>query len=147
MNTLLAVFVLTTALFALLMVIKTVWLRRLCVICGAVSLTWLILLGLSWLGLFHNPVLLALLMGESVTGVYYLIEKRVPANLFVFRLPFLLTLTVLAYSLISFSSALIPVCWLLLGLWLAARVILASRLDPAKPSLANALINCCGDRK
>ncbi len=42
---------------------------NLCAICAAVSLTWVILLVLFWIGLMTDPIPLAVLMGMSVTGI------------------------------------------------------------------------------
>ena len=42
---------------------------NLCAVCVAVSLTWMILLVLFWMGIATDPIPLAVLMGMSVTGI------------------------------------------------------------------------------
>jgi len=85
-------------------------------------------------------------MGQTIVGVYYLAEKHVPRQLLVFRLPFLLTMTLIAYSVLNWRSSLLPVFWLVLTLWVLGQLILSYRSDPIRPSLAKKLIDCCGDR-
>ena len=61
--------------FFLLLGIKSLFkkkLEKLCVICASVSLTWIFLLILYFLGKFEDLVVIALLMGGSVVGLYYL---------------------------------------------------------------------------
>ena len=147
MDPLFIVFAAMTVLFAGLLTVRQALTIKFCVICATVSLSWLTLLGLYVLGLFRDPVLLALLMGQSIVGVYYLLEKHVPKQLLVFRLPFLLTLTLVAYSVLNWRSSLLPAFWLVLGLWVVGRLILAYRADPGRPSLAQKLIDCCGWEK
>lgn len=53
---------------------------NLCAICIAVSLTWLLLLILSWTGFTINPVAIALLMGMSITGLLVKIEFAYKKN-------------------------------------------------------------------
>jgi len=67
--------------------------EHVCVLCTAISLTWGTLLVLYWSGVRIDPVLLGILMGQTVLGVYYLIKKKYP----LFQLPALLTLTFVAY--------------------------------------------------
>jgi len=142
----LIIFVAMALLFAGLLLLKPSFALKICIICVTISLSWLTLLALYTAGLFRDPVLIALLMGQSIVGLYYLIEKRVPKQLLVFRLPFLLTLTLVAYSVLSWRSSLLPVYWFVFGLWILARLILAYYNDPGHPSLAKQLIDCCGER-
>lgn len=51
---------------------------RICPICAGVSGTWLIMLVLRFLGYSVPGVLLSLLMGGSVVGLGYQLEKRLP---------------------------------------------------------------------
>lgn len=50
--------------------------RKICAICFAVSSTWLLLLILRHLDYSIDPLLLAILMGQSVIGVSYTIQDR-----------------------------------------------------------------------
>ena len=118
--------------------------RRFCVICASVSLTWLIFLILYWTDNFHDPILLSLFMGQSIAGLYYFVEKRVPKVLRIFGLPFLLSLTAGFYMLIKTELAL-TAFGLLLGLWLTAWLIFSYRNDPGKKTIAKILAKCCED--
>lgn len=53
---------------------------NLCAICIAVSLTWLLLLILSWTGFTIDTVTIALLMGMSITGLLVKIEFAYKKN-------------------------------------------------------------------
>lgn len=70
----------------ILAVAEITWLIRLrfklplCPICIGVSTTWLWLLVVRYLGQSVDSILIALLMGGSVVGVSYILERRLPAN-------------------------------------------------------------------
>lgn len=140
---LLYVLLVITTLFIAGLLIKNKLARKFCVLCASISLTWVGLLLLYRLNVFHNQVILALLMGQSITGVFYLVRRQVPKLLRVFTLPFYLSLTVLAYWLIVGITAPLPVLSFLLVLWATAYVIFANRNDPGKKLLADAVMNCC----
>jgi hypothetical protein len=89
------------AAFAVLLALKRLSGLRFCVLCVTVGATWLALLALHWAGTYENRVLLALLMGQTITGLHYLVEGRVREELLVFRLPFVLTLVALFYLAIA----------------------------------------------
>lgn len=133
-----------TVLFIVSLLVKNKLARQFCVLCVSISLTWVGLLVLYKLGVFHNQVLLALLMGQSITGIFYLVRKYVPRLLRVFTLPFFLSLTVLAYWLIAGISSMLSILGFLLALWIIAYVIFANRNDPGKKLLTDAVLNCCG---
>ncbi len=118
--------------------------KRFCVLCASVSLTWLSFLIFYWTDNFHDQVLLSLLMGQSVTGLYYFVEKRVPKSLKIFTLPFFLSLTAGAYMLIK-TELVMAAFGILLGLWILAWLIFAYRADPGKRNLANTVMECCED--
>src|SRR3989344_3178232 len=90
------VILMITVLFFFLLLIKGIfkkWFKKeFCVICAAVSLTWITLLILSWLEIFNDKTIIALLMGMSILGIFYLVENKVKERLTLFRLPFLLSL-------------------------------------------------------
>ena len=49
---------------------------KVCSICAAVSITWIILIALKTAGMEISNLLLGILMGESVTGIMYLFENK-----------------------------------------------------------------------
>ncbi len=140
--TVLLVFVTVALIFALVLGAKRFVKRDLCALCLSVSLTWVGLLILQKVGLFGNTVLLALLMGQSVTGIFYMLKDRVPKVLRIFTLPFFLSLTAVAYVLIT-SDYIIWTFLLLTAVWIAGWVIFAVRDDPGAQPLATVVMNCC----
>ncbi|MBI2672580.1 hypothetical protein HYX16_06620 [Candidatus Woesearchaeota archaeon] len=56
--------------------------QKICALCAAVSLTWLTLLALNFFGYKIDSLILAILMGESVTGIAYLLDKRIKNKLY-----------------------------------------------------------------
>ncbi|MDP4038723.1 MAG: hypothetical protein Q8P54_02025 [bacterium] len=128
-------------LFSLLVLIKDKISRSYCAICLAVSLTWIGLFVLYLGGIFKDRTLLALLMGESITGIYYLFEKRSKKEFLIFRLPFLLTLTLLFYALfqpVSFWAIL-----LLAIVWLVFIVIFKLKNTSKGRKIVYKFTNCC----
>lgn len=134
-----------SVLFAVILTVKKAASLRVCVLCATILLGWLALFILYRMGRFQDAILLALLMGQSITGIYYYTEKRVTSTLRIFTLPFFLSLTALFYFAITLSLA-ITVWWVLLGLWIAAYVIFTWRNDPGKQAVAGAVMRCCEDK-
>ena len=85
-------------------------------------------------------------MGQSVVGVYYLVEKHLRSDLLLFRLPFLLTLTAGAYMLIGeIRPPVAPIIAFLGALWLLFGAVHAFRHAAGVRSLAERVIACCRD--
>ncbi len=135
---------LISGLFIAGLIIKHLLKRRFCVICASVSLSWLSFLIFYWTDSFHDTILLSLLIGQSIAGLYYFVEKRVPKTLRIFSLPFFLSLTAGFYMLIK-TELILPAFGLLLGLWLVAWLVFAYRNDPGKQVLAKVAMECCED--
>lgn len=55
---------------------------RICPICAGVSLTWLGMLGVRELGYYVDQSILAMLIGGSVVGIAYQLEKKLPVKHF-----------------------------------------------------------------
>lgn len=134
-----------TGLFAAVLVVKHALSLKVCVLCSSIFLTWTSLLVLYKLGRFNDVVLLSLLMGQCVTGVYYMLDKRVKPTLKIFTLPFFLSLTTLFYLVIVGKTLLAPL-FVLLGLWVVAYIIFAWRKDPGKKLVSQAVMDCCKDK-
>lgn len=133
------------AAFVVLLSVKQVSGYRFCVLCVSIGGTWVVLLALHWLGVFDNPVLLALLMGQTVVGFHYLIEARVREELLVFRLPFVLTLMVLFYFAITLDPAVVSAGLAVAATWIAAFLVFARRDAGKLRGLARQIIECCKD--
>ena len=71
--------------------------RKLCAVCGAVSLTWISLLALTYLKLFDDKYLIAILMGQSICGAMYLFEKSAPKKLHSLKIAIILVGTLIVY--------------------------------------------------
>ncbi len=141
---LLTVILSVSFLFIVFLVVKDL-IRSLdfCAICFSVSATWTTLLALNLLGYFSDRIIIALLMGQSVTGIYYMIEKRVQEGLRVLSLPFLLTLTYLAYLSLNTSKMSITSTTLLIGLWIIFLTIYMLRSSQKIKRIATRVIECC----
>src|SRR5680860_286871 len=132
-----------TFIFLLILCLKKILSIKVCALCGGILLTWVGLLLLYKTGIFHDVILLSLLMGQSVTGIYYAVDKRVMPAMRIFTLPFFLTLTVIFYVSIAGSESILPTLWVLLALWVAALIVFIYRNDPGKKSITDAVLNCC----
>lgn len=140
--TVLVVFAAVVLIFAVILVAKRFAKQSVCALCLSVSLTWIGLLILHRVGMFQDTVLLALLMGQSVTGIFYMLKERLPQALRIFTLPFFLSLTAVAYVLIT-SDYIIWTFVLLTAVWIAGWFIFTSRDDPGAQPLATVVMECC----
>jgi hypothetical protein len=131
--------------FTLLWIFKNITKIKFCVLCGSVSLTWIILLILFWLNLFTNQAIIALLVGSSTVGLFYLVEKKLNDKYHLFRLPFFLTLAFTGYAIIDPRSAIESYYSILLIsiLWLLFLVLFLSINNPTIKKTVDSLIDCC----
>lgn len=146
MSTIAIVLLLIISFFVILLALKKVLSSKLkvCVVCLAVSLTWILLLILKLSGYIEDLLAVAVLMGQSSLGVYYLIERRAPKRLLVFRLPVLLTLTMMVFTVVSMNWYLDA--WLLiLAVWLVIGFLYLYRTSVWAKDKIKALIECCSD--
>lgn len=146
MEALLLVFLTISGLFFLFLILKS-WLKgkikeQFCVICASVFVTWFSLLALLWWGVFEDSLIIALLIGESTVGIYYLVESKVKEELKIFRLPFLLSLIFVGYSLITLSLAFSALFWVL-GIWMLFTVIYLYRNNERIQTITKKLVECC----
>lgn len=151
METLLLVLGMIILFFVLFLIIKSISKRKFCVLCASVSCTWLVLLVLLWLGKFNDRLLIALLMGGSIVGILYLLEKKiaekkVPEKYLLFRLPLYLTMVSLGYLVLRAARPSFIVIITLLMLWLLFMLIFFYQHNPklhSVASVAEKLIACC----
>jgi hypothetical protein len=132
-------------LFIALLVVKSIAGWKFCVICTSVSVTWIALLVLYRLGLFDQPLIVAVLMGQSIMGLYYLLEKKTNEELHIFRLPLLLTLTLAAFMLLGVSADLVYGLSLLAVLWFVLSLLYLYRENPKTRIVVDRIIACCRD--
>ncbi len=129
--------------FLVLLLVQSLAKKQFCALCGAVFLTWVVLLALYFMGSFENKIIIALLLGQSTVGLFYLLEKKVAEPLKLFRLPFLLTLIVLAYMMLTFSPFTGTLLLVLGSLWLVFVVLYLSRQNQKLKTLTEKIIACC----
>ncbi len=135
------IFLVIVILFFVLLAIKEKISKRFCVICTSISLTWIVFLVLYRLGYFDNALILGILIGESITGIFYLVEKNIREDLHVFRLPFLLSLTLAAYFVLA-STITMYLAVFLLSLWALFMAMYVFRRGAAG-HLVKKIIECC----
>lgn len=75
--------------------------KKICAVCGAVSLNWIVLLLLSYLKMFDNKILIAILMGQSICGAMYLFEKSAAKKWHPLRIVIILLGTLIVYYLVK----------------------------------------------
>ena len=128
-------------LFLILLLVKSIIKRDFCVLCASVALTWIVLFVLFLTGFFSEKTIIAILMGMTALGIYYLLEKKIKRELTIFRLPFLLTLVFIIYTVLeSFSlNSLI----FLAVLWVIFILIYLFRHNTGFNKFTNKLIGCC----
>lgn len=144
----LPVFVLaTTAIFLIALFVRSLGSRHLkfCAVCITISLTWLFLLIAKLLGYAINPILIGVLMGESIVGLYYLIEKKAPSTWQVFRWPYIITMTVVVYLIVGVRSGAWLAILLLISLWIVWGTIFALKKSPPAKKIMERLVACCRD--
>ncbi len=72
---------------------------KFCAVCAAVVSTWVVLLALNLLRIVNSQLLLAILMGQSIAGATYLMEKS--EKLRGFKIIAVLVGTVVVYYLLK----------------------------------------------
>jgi hypothetical protein len=145
MISILYIFVAIIALFVLLLILKSLTKLKFCVICISISITWIGLVVLYWMDLFNNPIFLGILIGQSIVGFYYFLEKRMPEKFHLFRLPFLLSLTLFGYSLIETPDKALSIISLLGIVWAILILMYYYRTKTSMRSVVDKLIACCKD--
>ena len=147
MNEVLLALIGIVLLFILLLIIKQFLPKKIkdnsCVICTAVSLTWIILLGLYYLNLFENKTFIALLMGNTVLGIFYLAEKKVKNEWKIFRLPFYFTLLTVAISVLQITKSIGDLLLIVVILWIVFFSLHYYRGNQKLRGIVKKLIECC----
>lgn len=137
------IFVLISILFIFLFIIKEIFKTKICVICASISLTWILLFILYKLGYFNDIIIISLLMGGSITGLYYLAEKKIKEKFHLFRLPFLLTLIFIFYLLLDKANNFASILALLIFLWFIFIIIFLYRDDRKIKVIFKKILDCC----
>lgn len=145
MSTLPLLIISMTALFVALLIVQSITRLKFCAVCVAVSITWITFLMLRLFGYDIDPRLIAVLMGESVVGLYFLLEKRAPESWQMFRWPYIVTGTVLVYVIVGMRESILSALGLLAVIWIVFGAIALFRQYPILKKIAERLIACCRD--
>jgi len=119
--------------------------KGVCALCISISFTWLALLFLYKTNRFDNQLIIGILMGQSITGLFYLAKKRLPKEFRVFTLPFFISLTVAAFVILENLQDFLATFIILLAVWAVAFIVFVNRNDPGIKPLAENIMNCCDD--
>ena len=127
-----------TLLFFVVLAIKSILkAKKLCVICTSTALAWIILSTFYFLNLFSNKIIIAILIGHTSLGIYYMMEKKVRKRFLFFRLPYLLTSIWLIYFILEgfvFNSL-----YVIFVLWLLFIIIYLFKFS----KFTKKIIDCC----
>lgn len=145
MSTLPLLIISMTALFVVLLIVQSITRLKFCAVCVAVSITWLALLVFQLFGYDIDARLIAVLMGESVVGLYFLLEKRAPESWQMFRWPYIMTGTVLVYVIVGMRQEIWRALGVLALLWIVFGAIALFHQYPTLKKIADRLIACCRD--
>ena len=127
-----------TGLFFLLLILKNILsIKKACAICLSVTLTWISLLVLYFLNIFADKIIIAILMGHTSLGIFYILEKKVKKGFLLFRLPYLLTSITLIYYILR--GFVISSLYLILGLWILFFIIYLFKFN----KLIKKITACC----
>ncbi len=113
-----------------------------CSICLAFSLTWIILLVLFYQGLFNNLLLIGIMIGMTLLGIFYTFEKKARKELLVFRLPFILTLLLIGYYILTLEN-LIQEGVIALVVWILFGLIYFYRSNGKVGKVMKKIVECC----
>lgn len=113
-----------------------------CAICLANTFTWIALFIMYQFGFYTNLTLIALMMGLTILGLYYTIEKVVSKSLLLFRLPFLLTIIAMGHTILA-KSVDFQATLLVGGVWIIFTLLYAYRQSPLLQTTITKLVECC----
>ena len=131
-----------TVLFAVFLVLRSLFSVKVCALCAAVATTWIILVVLFYLGTNINLTLVGILMGGSVVGVMYLLEQKLPADFLIFKLSFFLSLVTIVYFILERSVSYRGLM-VVASVWILSFVIYANRNTGKFRSIGTKTIECC----
>ncbi len=113
--------------------IKTIF----CALCTAVAITWLGFLLAFYKNVFHDKVIIALLLGGTVVGILYVLWKKYKF----FLLPIFLTLVAMAYSIIEKFEK--NALFFVIFVWFLFFIIFLFKKNKFIKKSINKIIACC----
>ncbi|PIR75734.1 MAG: hypothetical protein COU34_01195, partial [Candidatus Magasanikbacteria bacterium CG10_big_fil_rev_8_21_14_0_10_43_9] len=73
----------------------------------------------------------------------YLLEKKVPESLLLFRFPFFLTATALVFVMLGYAPTMMRSLFLLVLLWFITIGMYAYKSNPKVQQIIEEFMNCC----
>ena len=129
-------------LFFIILTLKNIFnLKKICVICSSIAISWIVLLTLYLMDIFSDKTIIALLMGQTSLGLFYIWERKVKEKFTIFRLPLLLTLIFILYTVLE-NFTLSSLSFLFI-LWAVFVLIYSFRNNQNFKETTNKLIECC----
>ena len=126
------------ALFFLILILKNIFnLKKVCVICLSVTLTWLALLTLYFLNIFADKIIIAILIGHTSLGIFYILHDKLK----MFKLPYLLTSILIIYYILN--GFVISSLYFILGLWTLFFLVYLFKSNRNISKLAKKILECC----
>ncbi len=138
LNEPLIIFLSIFVVFIFALIFNSIFKKKICTVCASVFLTWLVFLILFYFGYFQNLLILALLIGASISGIFSLLKEK----LNIFKLPFVLTLLIIAYFLLLKEINFYLLIFNLV-LWILFSLIFLFSQNQNLGSLIKKLIECC----
>lgn len=136
------VFLTIIILFFILLGLKSAIKKEFCAICLAISITWITLFTLNKAGLFEDKLLIGIMMGQTILGLFYLAEKKTSEEIKLFRLPLLLSMIFAGYSAIS-NTLNIPTIKLLTTVWTIFTALFLYRQNNTIKKAIDKIVACC----
>lgn len=139
------IFMAILVFFVLILFLKRMFKKRIekvCALCGAVLLTWIIFLILLKMNRFTDKTLLALLIGGSLVGLLYILEKKIPLEWTLFRVPFYLTEVLVLYSVLENSIQKEATLFVTVT-WLIAFILFFYKRNTFLSNIAKKIVACC----
>ncbi len=119
---------------------------KVCAICSAVSLTWLVLLLILWTKGSVDPLILGILMGGSAVGAMYYLSAKIPERYQLLKFPFLVSLFWVAFRVVrGIEAAILKEIILLGGMWIIFGAIFLLYQHNRLRDIGKRLMECCKD--
>src|SRR3989338_1322359 len=137
-----------TVLFFVFLIVKNLLtkFKDLCALCGAVSLTWIGLLVLLKLNRIQDTTIIALLMGQSTIGLFYLLQAKGKGKnriMNLLSLPIYLVLTTGGLALLALPEDIKRTLIFLLAVWIIFGGLLMYQTNPYINRITKSIIACC----
>lgn len=133
-----------TVLFFSLLALRSWKDLSFCAVCVSFTAVWVGLYSAYWLNVFDSLLLVVLMAGMTLHGIYGVWESKISDRFRVFRLPFLLTGLTVFYMMFAIDFRLEKIAFLL-ALWLFFSVLYLYRESEAFGAYIDEMVGCCKD--